>query len=290
MRIIEMTIEGKSRTDEFYIYPIGDTHVGKINCHESGIKKVVREVESRDNALWFGGGDYCDCIKPQDAKRFSPDTLPNWLLTGNPDTIRENLSDIVSKQAHRFTRFVEPIKDKCIGMISGNHEATMLKSYNYDVHKTLCAWLGVQDLTDTFFMRLRFKRSQSGGVKTITLFATHGSGGGRTPGAEPNHLARLIQDKDADILFRGHSHTQCIPTETPMLYIPHNGKLPVRECRQKLKYSANWGAYVKTYAVGPPTYDSRAQYPARALKTCYAKIRPFVNANEPEIEILPFNL
>ena len=80
----------------------------------------------------MGGGDYCDAVILGDAKRFDVDTLPNWMLSGDPKTIRRRIKDILAAQRRRFLRLVDPIKDKCIGLIEGNHEYTIMKYHNRD--------------------------------------------------------------------------------------------------------------------------------------------------------------
>ena len=125
------------------------------------------------------------------------------------------------------------------------------------------------------------------------MFITHGHGGGRTSGAEPNSLYRLAADKGVDIVLKGHSHTYCIHPPIPMLYIPSGGALP-SEARVKYKYAANWGALVLTYQDGPGTYASRANYPVRPMYTVQTIIKPFHFDNAgndvPDIEMIPVKL
>ncbi|MCP4537763.1 MAG: hypothetical protein GY832_11520 [Chloroflexi bacterium] len=271
MKLVDKLIKCKSRSDKFYLYAIGDAHIGARNCAESYLKRLIRKIKDTDNAYWLGGGDYVDAIKPQDSRRFTPESIPDWILEGDAVTIRERLKDVVRQERNRFYDMVEPIKDKCLGLIRGNHEASIVKYYNEDPHQWLCDALEAPDLTDCAFVRLRFQRGSS--LRTITTFICHGHGGGRTPGAEPNHLHRLASTKDAEICLRGHSHTFHILPPIVRLCIPHTGKLP-EECQAKYCRAGNWGAWLRSYAAGEPTYDSQACYPPRSLSTLEIILEP----------------
>ena len=225
----------------------------------------------------------CDSVILGDVKRFDVNVLPNWMLTGNAAKVRTQVRDIVAAQKRRFLRMVEPIKDKCVGLIEGNHEYSIMKYHNRDLMGDLTDSLQVPNLSDTAFIRFRCRIPRKGkdtGAKarTVTAFVAHGHGGGRTAGAEPLKLEQLAKDKDCDIVLRGHSHIFHILPAITMLGIPHAGKLPELPVTRE-KHAANWGAYVYTYQVGPSTYASRANYPVRPFYTVETIIHPFKHAN-----------
>jgi predicted phosphodiesterase len=271
VRLLNRDFKCKGRGDTFYLYVIGDCHIGARNCAESYLRRLIQKIRDTPNAYWLGGGDVINAVKPQDSKRFDMDALPDWILEGEADTIRAKLKDIVRQEKERFVLMVEPIKDRCIGMVEGNHESAISHWYNVDVHQEICDALETENLTDCAFVRLRFGRQDKS--ETVVVFICHGHGGGRTSGAEPNHLFRMAADKDADILLRGHSHSYCIHPPIATLYVPTHGDMP-KECRAKYKRAANWGTWLRSYAAGAPTYDSRACYPARSLSTLEICIEP----------------
>ena len=273
MNIIEKVIEVESVADTFEIYPIGDVHIGAYNCAEKHFKAFVAYIKDRPNAYWVGGGDYCNLITPSDVCRYDVRAMANCIFTGSAMNIKEALMDISKQERERFVEMVEPIKDKCIGLIEGNHEYSIMKHANNGHHWVMCDELGVPSLTDCAFIRFRTKQIITNAGSSVTMFILHGMGGGRTPGAEPNHLARLAGWNDSDIILRGHSHTFRIEPSEPRLYIPHKGALP-DECMQREVFKGNWGCWLKSYAVGPSTYDSRANYPPRPLRAMVIKVKP----------------
>ncbi len=277
MNILKKNIEVSSSNDIFYVYPIGDCHIGAFNCAESHLRKYVQYIKDKPNAYWFGGGDYCDCITPQDAKRYDVRGLADWIFTGKAKNIKEALLDITKQQRERFCAIVEPIKDRCLGLIEGNHEYSIMKSANNGHHYVMCDMLGVPNLTDACFLWLSFI-APAHHTASVHIFAVHGCGGGRSAGAEPNHLFRLGQVADADVLLRGHSHSFRIEPSEPHLYIPKKGS-PPDECLQREVFKGNWGCWVKSYAVGESTYDSRANYPPRPLRALEVSIKPFHGYN-----------
>lgn len=281
MHTIERKIEIDSKADIVRIYPIGDCHVGAFNCAESHLRSYVKYIQKQPNSFWIGGGDYCNCITPADMNRYDVRAIADWIFTGDAMNIKEALLDITKQERERFCEIVEPIKDRCLGLIEGNHEYQIMNRAHNGHHYVMCDELGVPSLTDISFVRLIFgKKSRSGNSakSVVVLVIAHGWGGGRTPGAEPNHLMRLSQSFDMDILLRGHSHTFRIEPPDPHLYIPRRGTLP-DECMERMVYKANWGCWLKSFAVGPSTYDSRANYPARPLQSLEIKIKPLHNYN-----------
>ena len=278
MKLMDVTIPCKSRTDSFIFYAIGDVHLGMLNCAESQLKRLVGRISKNPKAYWIGGGDYCECIKPSDLRRYEAEGLPDWILGPDAKSARENLRDIVAVQKRRFKQIISPIAGKCLGLIEGNHETTLRKYHNLDHHGFMCNDLGTEDLTSEALFRLRFSKDRGKVTRIVKLFICHGHGGGRTAGAEPNHLFRLAAQWRADIILRGHSHTFCINPPLVELSVPERGKMP-DECMQYYKRAGNWGCWVKSYAVGPSTYVTRATYPPRPLSTLEVEIAPHAHSH-----------
>ncbi|MFW9894041.1 MAG: hypothetical protein ACFFFO_17690 [Candidatus Thorarchaeota archaeon] len=274
MRLIDRLYPCHSRSDTFTIYPLGDLHIGARNCAEKPLRKLLKQIEGEDNAIIIGGGDWLDLIRPQDLKRFDFDTLPDWLIEGDAMTTREAMGDIVQQQVDRVVEMFYPLakQGKVLGILAGNHEFSVKKFMGLDVQKALCRKLGVEDLTDEALIRLRFKQCST--TQTVILYCRHGYGGGRTPGAEPNKLDRMLNEWEiADVCMTGHTHTPDELPPKPVLEIPRKGKLPPETfCRYR--YAFNWGCWVYSHAAGPSSYTSRGCFPARPLLTYKVVVKP----------------
>lgn len=284
MKLLDYEIKCSKRSEAFSIFPIGDSHIGARDCAEKKLRRfVVNKIAANKNAYWIGGGDYCEHIKPQDVKRYEFDNLPDWLLDQEPDDIREGLRDICRVQRNRFCDIVDCVKSRCLGLIEGNHEYAIKKHHNQDIQGDICWKLNATDLTSEAFVRIKFKRGQA--VQTVLIFITHGRGGGRSAGAEPNKLYELSTMFDADIILRGDSHTFCIMPPQVRLTLPRKGALPDELVEREIR-AANWGCWRRSYAAGASTYTSRALYRPRPLNTIEVQITPHINGlRSPRIVI-----
>jgi len=132
-------------------------------------------------------------------------------------------------------------------------------------------------MTDEAIIRVKFKRNKMNSGQTVKIYMRHGYGGGRTPGTEPNKIARMMGDgvaADCDICLTGHTHTYCNPEPIPVLYLPNRGKLPAR-LPTRYRFGLNPGCWLYSHLVGPGSYESAACYPTRAMMTCKIVIWPF---------------
>jgi len=266
------------------LYPIGDTQIGAYHCAEGALRKFVKHIADDPDGFWVGGGDLIDAIKPSDFRN-DINTLPDWMFTGDASTIKQRMNDICQQQVQRVVEILAPIAPKCLGLVSGNHEDLVRKKYNHDYHNDIVAGLrsccetkaqqkNIVDMTDASVLRFRCSRKKSSSKSTITVFVCHGAGGGRTPGAEPNHLDKLIKNKDFDLILRGHSHSYCQMPPSIVLSVNKQGKLK-DELTFSMKRSANWGCWLRTWAAGPATYDSRACYDAKPIIGLKCRLQPF---------------
>ena len=276
MKLVEFPFDATSRMFKLKLFALGDLHVGASNCAEDKIRSVVKMIANDPDAYWVGGGDLPDAVILNDSKRFDPTVVPDWMLATGAQDAKDNLTDMLAAQIKRLYMLLDPIKDKCLGLIEGNHEYSIMKHHNRDLMKDLCKHFHAPNLTDCAFIRLKFRRRTADSVASsvVRVFICHGNGGGRSSGAEPSSLYRLAADKECDIVLRGHSHSFCIHPPIPMLTLPARGEMPSEPLVYD-KHAANWGAYVYTYASGPSTYASRANYPLRPMYTVETTIHPF---------------
>ena len=195
----ELRIE-VNRTDQYNLYPLGDIHLGSSHCSESAIERKVAAIKSERNALWIGMGDYMECILPSD-KRFDIGGLAKWVVKDN----------ITESQRERTVKLLKPIANKCIGLLTGNHEETLHMRGEGDVTRNLCKDLNVDYLSYAAMVRLIFNRS--GSQHSFLVHAWHGAGAAQSEGGRLMRLMRLVNEVQADIYLMGHLHA--ITTHTP---------------------------------------------------------------------------
>jgi len=265
MYLLDECIECKSRSDRVEIFFFYDCHIGKRNCAESAIIKQRREILRRADmpnryVRILMGGDINDVIKPGDV-RFDFNEVADWLLEGSATTIREKLNDVAKAQIDRSVKLFDPLRNLVLGNIEANHDRAVRKRYNSDTQSDFCKELGVRSLTDEAIIRFRFQRKirgARGAAATVKVYLRHGYGSGRTPGAEPNKIVRMMQDgitADCDICMTGHTHTYHPGIVEPVHYIPNAGRLP-KQLLTRYRFGANPGCWLLSHKVGVGGYES----------------------------------
>lgn len=281
MRWSERVLRCDGRGDTWSVYPLGDCHIGARNCAEGALKKVIEEIRKDPKALWFGGGDIIDAVSPSDV-RYDCQNLAEWFFTGDSERIQDNISSVITQQVSRAIEIFYPIRDKCLGLLTGNHEDKIRTREHRDVQSEICSGLGVEKCEYEHIWRLKMTRPSS--VVHIFIYGYHGWGAGRTAGSEPNKLKNLLDEwESVDIVFRGHSHSFAILPPKPVLYLPRGGKMP-SELFCRYRHAANWGCWLYSHKHGRSSYAEKAGYPARPMMTATAIIRPFARVLSKRIE------
>lgn len=275
MHVIKKTIIGSRRSDTYEIYPIGDIHIGNVNCDEHKLDEIIEMVKSNNNARWIGMGDYCDFINMKD-KRFSVKELASWI------TIKE-LTDLAKYQMDRIIRKFQPISEKCLCLVRGNHEDMIQRMTERDVHSNLVSAikengkLEVEERLDLGYygwLPIVFTRDQS--QTRVTLNIHHGMVGGMLAGAKALAMQRWLWSHDADIVIFGHSHNTGIQVEQTE-YIDQAGKF-----RVKKKYGCYAGTFMKP-ADESSSYAEIKGYLPIPQSNIKIVIRPFISNREDGI-------
>ena len=178
------------------VHPLSDLHFGDGMSDWMHIKKMVDHIENTPNAYCILGGDLMDTA----------------IASSVGDTYGANLSPM--EQLKQCVKLFEPLakKGKILALLHGNHENRVYKSDGIDLTALMAEQLGVRERYSptTALLFLRFGKregaSNHGRKMAYTIYATHGSGGGRKEGGKINRLADLAQIVDADIYVCGHTH------------------------------------------------------------------------------------
>lgn len=248
------------RSQEFLLFPIGDIHAGSIDCAENAIKRKVEEIRTTKNALWFGMGDYIDSITKNDP-RFNMDGLASWVKKSN----------IIESQRKWVVDLFTPIKDKCLGLLTGNHEENEHLRYQNDITRNICADLGVPYASYSCFLILDFHRCDS--VHQVVIHAWHGAGAAQTEGARLMRLMRLVNDVQAHIYLMGHLHA--MTQHTPDRLVCIRGR--VKSIKLAATITGSWlRAYTqpKPEQILSPTYAEMKGYKPSRIGCPVIHIRP----------------
>lgn len=256
----------------FTLYPLGDTHLGTIHCDTKHLARTIEAIKNDPHALWIGMGDMCECIVLSDPRFQSSEIAPEF---------RDKIDTLACAQRDAFIEMCAPIADKCIGILAGNHEEEMKRRHYIDVTMDVARGLGAPYLSDTAFVRLTFRKPSdtSGGVGEVwpvVIYAEHGTGGGRKPGAKINNLLDMSIGFEADIYLRGHVHIKDVH---PVEYL----RLSPR-CKPQLQNGKRLlvltGSYYRSYEEGSSSYGQRNSYLPVALGTPRVLLYPIKKTME----------
>lgn len=175
------------------IYAISDVHYGALEHMNREWLAFCKMIQDTPNAYVILGGDMmnnsvrtCSFINPYD------------------ELVRPR------EQKEHLVRFLEPIKDRILCAVGGNHEARTSKDTDIDLTYDIMCKLGIEDLyrPNMAFMKVSLgHRKDNSPIQSYTFAVTHGAGGGIYTGATVNRNERFGNVIEGlDCLIVGHTH------------------------------------------------------------------------------------
>ena len=251
-----------SRRDTFTIWNLADLHMMSKACAMKRLYADVRRIKNDPRSFFVGGGDYVEAIGFSD-KRFRPDSVAE-------DVSVADLGNLGQAGMERTRDLLMPIKDKCLGLLLGNHELRLqVKNQQEDLHAWLCTELGMPNLRysalfDVVFSRVPGTRTprlvpdipeHRNDSKQYRIFCHHGAGYAQTPGGKLNRLVDFMNNFDADLFMVAHVHDKIA---RPIIQIGANRFCT--ELVERRKVGIITGSYLRTYAQGVTTYGEQHGY------------------------------
>ena len=183
------------------IYTLADLHIGDPHCVPAEVTRRIDEIKADPYGLCILNGD-----------------LLNTAL-------RNSVSDIYGEKMKPMQQIIfladllQPIAKKIIAATTGNHEARVYRADGIDIMRMVCREIGIEDKynPDGVLVFLRFgtrcshsRHADKNQRQWYSIYATHGSGGGRKEGAKAIRLADMAAILDADVYFHSHTHLPMI--------------------------------------------------------------------------------
>ena len=113
--------------EQIEVYPMADLHIGDHSSDYKMIMERIEYIKNKPNAYCILDGDLMDTA----------------ICTSIGDTYGANLQPM--EQLKHCVRIFEPIKDKILGVLPGNHENRVYKSDGLDITEIMCAQLGIPE-------------------------------------------------------------------------------------------------------------------------------------------------
>jgi predicted phosphodiesterase len=195
------------------IFPISDVHFGALEHLNKEWADFCSMIEKTPNAYIILGGDLvnnnvrtCSFINPYD------------------ELVRPR------EQKRKMVEYLEPIKDRILCAVGGNHEARSIKDDDIDITYDIMAKLDIEDLyrPNMCFMKvsLGHRRNDNSPMQSYTFAVTHGAGGGIYTGATVNRNERFGNVIDGlDCLIVGHTHKGTVTKPSKIVIDRKNAKV-----------------------------------------------------------------
>ena len=176
---------------EATIYPLADVHLGAEGSAWQQFYRFIDQIKDEPDTYVTLQGDLID----------------NGLKNSVTNVYRQTMRPY--EQKREMAKALEPIRDKILCIIPGNHERRSKKeadaSPTYDIASKL-------DLEERYresiaFIRIGLGKRTDLKPHVYYLACMHGAGGGGLPGAGVNRNEKYLQSLDGvDILITAHGH------------------------------------------------------------------------------------
>lgn len=231
------------------IHPMADLHIGDNMCDFKLIMERIEYIRTTPSAYCILDGDLMDTA----------------ICSSIGDTYGANLQPM--DQLKQCVKIFEPIKDKILAVLPGNHENRAYKSDGIDITEIMCSQLGIPEKYSptTALLFIRFGKGRNHGREKgrqlYTAYITHGSGGGRREGGKVNRLADLASIVDADIYIHSHTHLPVVFRESFFRVSGSNSSVAqVEKLFVNTAASLNYGGYGDKAGFKPASKKSPVIY------------------------------
>lgn len=180
--------------DAIEIIPLGDLHLGDVNCNMAKIEEKIDYIKSRIG---------CYCI-------LNGDLANNTIKASVGNVYDEEYNPM--EQIAKIVELFKPIRDKILLITCGNHERRTYKETGIDIMYMVAMQLGILDkyTSETAVLFVSFGHYKN----CYSIYVSHGAGGGTKAGSKINKLAEMSRVVDADIYVHSHTHLPAVFRES----------------------------------------------------------------------------
>lgn len=240
------------------IHTLADLHLGDKYCDIKTIQDRIRYIKDTNNAYCILNGDL----------------MNNATKTSISDTYAEKLTPM--QQIGQTVDLLSPIKDKILSIQTGNHEGRTYRKEGIDLTEVMAREMGLIDkfssTSSLLFVRFGWNKDRKR-KQWYTLYAAHGSGGGRKEGAKAIRLADMSSIVDADIYIHSHTHLPMVMKQG-FYRVDTSNSNAVFTDKLFVNTSAtlNYGGYGETFEFKPSSKDTPIIYLSGTRKHFTAKL------------------
>ena len=225
IRLNRARLDVKEGKDYAELLPLGDLHYGHPCCD---IERVLRQVDYciEHRIYVLGMGDYIEA----GTRNSVGDSV--YMQELNPQAQTDFVRDNVFK----------PLSDKglLIGLLSGNHEARIVKETSFRPVKNMCRELGVPFLGYASWNLVYV------GKQSYSIYAIHGASGSRFEHTKLKAAIDISHYFDADVVLMAHAHS-LIDGSTLIQRVDRKRKIVTQE-KKFVVVTGHYLSYDNSYA------------------------------------------
>ena len=265
MKVIKIDLP--SELKEIELHTFADEHIGDEHCDIKRLLERIDYVKNTPNAYCILNGDILD----------------NATKTSIGDSYAQVFNPM--EQLHKAVELFGCISDKTLLIDEGNHEARTYRKEGINLSRLIADQLGLSDryspTSAVLFIRFgretkcRKETNGSGNVRKIcyTVYALHGSGGGRKEGAKAIRLADMASIIDTDIYIHSHTHLPMIMKQAFHRIDPRNSTVAiVDKLFVNTASNLNYGGYGEAGEFKPSSKETPVIYLCGTKKHFTAKL------------------
>jgi hypothetical protein len=183
-----------SSFDRLHIIPVSDAHLGDPLFSEKHFLRTLKYIHDTPHVRAVLVGD-----------------LLNSVIVGKPGNIFRQTIASPQDQRDVMIKYLLPIKDKILGMVTGNHEARIMDTCGVDLSADIAHALNIPYRAEGIGLKIKFGMGASYHHSerypcVYYLYMTHGYGGARTTAAKAVKGERLSYFLNADVYIMAHDH------------------------------------------------------------------------------------
>lgn len=221
------------------VVAVADLHIGDPHADMSRIRSLIKGVADNGNRYAILAGD-----------------LMNTAIIGSKsDTYGETMTP--SQQLETAAELLDPIRDKILAVVPGNHEERISRSAGTDMTRLLARELGLADVYSdtTALVLLRFGRDARHYTPIVySMYVCHGHGGGRRAGGKINALQDIGTIIDADVYVMAHTHMPAIMSQSSYRIVAQKSCAVLHEqLYVNTASSLTYGGYGRRCGYQPPS-------------------------------------
>lgn len=239
------------------LIPIADLHIGDPLFHEKKFKGLRDWIAKKPNARVVLVGDLLNCA----TKNSKSDIYGERMNPGE-----------AVKYAYEI---LEPIRDKILGSVWGNHCRRVYRESGIDISETLADKLGVPYGREGMLYNIKFDRYPDlrKGKINYTVYTNHGNGGGSSPGSKANVVHKLSHMVFADIFISAHVHRSSGDKDTILVPDTRNNKMDFKTMTYASAGSfLAWGGYAEDGCYPPAKLGTSKIHMNGTRKNCHVSI------------------